>query len=905
MDFTDDQKNAINCIDNNLQIIACAGSGKTQVISQRIVNILKIKKDIQPGNIVAFTYTEKAAAELKTRILKLCKEQIGEINGIAEMYIGTIHSWCLKSLQDILFEYQKFSVLDEIKLKLFIERNYKKIGMPELDMQRYKDTKYFIQIMSIIRESELNSNYEISANLKTALEKYETCLFEHCYFDFTMIMTRALKHFEDNELFRKKLKDKIRYLIVDEYQDVNPIQEKIIENIYDLGVNICTVGDDDQTIYQWRGSDIKNIHNFRSKYNNVEYIKLEDNFRSHNGIVKTAMNVISNNIERLDKVMNAQSHQQYEKGDMIFNQYESVEEENDFIAETINKLRGVEFQDKKESQIRGLDYSDFCIILRKWKKAEKITAALQKAGIPFIVQGVNRLFLQPEVIAAFSILRYLALEIDKNTLTDLWLAVSDKISSIDLEKGIEYLDKNNPKDILYYESFNMQGIFIEFLDICKIKEDLFDEEGNGEIAGNKRHEIIFYNLGMFSQVINDYEVINFMSNPEPKLSGFLNFVHYIGEDYYPEGWLSGSYKTPNAVQIMTVYQSKGLEFPVVFIPGLNQNYLPAQIIGGKSIWHFIDKELIKGVERYEGGNIEDERRLLYVAITRSEKFLFVSRAPDSRNEKKESVFASEIRSSDYIFSSQGRSYDDRKHTAPKSKTGVDTIQLNFSVLKSFFDCPYSFKFYCMYGFTSPLSSRMGYGRSIHNILMEIHRNYLDNKITKTEDVPLLLDKHLHFPYAIPDIKKDMRNKADKNVNIYLDKNREEFKNIEFAEKDIQIDLGEGIIVNGRMDLIKKKKLDGNYETYIIDFKSSEDAQTYNISMEQLSLYALGYKELTGENADFLQIYNLDKNDPHTKELLGSDMERTKDLIRNAANDIRNNHLDKTCNDPKCVCRFKK
>ncbi len=122
--YTPEQNKAISTINQNLQIIACAGSGKTQVISQRVVSILKENPNIEPKNIIAFTYTEKAAAELKTRILKLCKEQLGNIKGIAEMYIGKIHSCCLKALQDNIYEYQKFSVLDDIKLKLFIDKYY-------------------------------------------------------------------------------------------------------------------------------------------------------------------------------------------------------------------------------------------------------------------------------------------------------------------------------------------------------------------------------------------------------------------------------------------------------------------------------------------------------------------------------------------------------------------------------------------------------------------------------------------------------------------------------------------------------------------------------------------------------------------------------------------------------------
>jgi DNA helicase-2/ATP-dependent DNA helicase PcrA len=135
MNYTVEQQLAIDTTDSNLQIIACAGSGKTQVISQRIVNILK-KENVEAKNIIAFTYTEKAAAELKTRVLKLCRDQLGNTNGLAEMYIGTIHSWCLQAIQDNIFKYQKYSILDEIKLKLFIDKYYNEVGMSNAGLGR-------------------------------------------------------------------------------------------------------------------------------------------------------------------------------------------------------------------------------------------------------------------------------------------------------------------------------------------------------------------------------------------------------------------------------------------------------------------------------------------------------------------------------------------------------------------------------------------------------------------------------------------------------------------------------------------------------------------------------------------------------------------------------------------------
>lgn len=900
MQYSPSQEKAINTIDKNLLITACAGSGKTEVISQRIIEI--IKSSVIPSEILAFTYTEKAAAELKARVLKKCKEQLPNQTGVAEMYVGTIHSWCLKILQDSMYEYQKYDVLDEIKLKLFIDKYFKESGMTVLNFERFKDTQHFLSLISALRESETFDN--VDKELLEALEKYEALLHKHYYFDFSMIMTQLIKEARGNKELFQKLKESTKYLIVDEYQDVNPIQEEIVKLFSDMGCNLCVVGDDDQTIFQWRGSDVTYIQGFQNRYENVDYIKLEDNFRCSNAVIDVAVKCITNNTKRLEKSMNSLGHQKYERGDILFNQYEDVESENHAIVENINNLRGVEFVDKEGKDPRGLDYGDMVILVRKWKKAKKIIETLSQANIPFIVTGVNELFSRPEIKAAHAIFLYLQGKIDKSVLQMYWQTLSTKIDTDELNQAIAYLDTKMPKKDMYYEAFIIQDIYMTFIEKAGISEETFETDEDDALGYNSE-EIVFYNLGMFSQIINDFETIYFKTDPQWKLSSFMYFLQYSADGYYPEGWLNNTFKTPNAVQIMTIFQSKGLEFPVVFVPGLNRNYLPSSKPTGKNatILKSILSLPIKDVGRYATG-VEDERRLLYVAITRAKKFLIISRAPDGRQQGKESQFAEEIRKSEYLFTSKGRDYSERTKTTPHYLGELANISLNFSLLKAYFDCPYSFKFLSFYGFQPSIGARMGYGSAIHRSLMEMHREAIEDHILERDEIPGLVERHINFPYALPVISEDMITRATKAVEIYHDKNLKEFPTIEYAEKDIQLDLGDGIIVNGQMDLIKRKKLDGTEERTIIDFKSTEDAQAYDATMDQLQLYALGYKELTGDNADFLEIYNLDKNDSHKNELTVSDLDEMKQRIIDAANNIRDNKLGHTCNDPKCVCRFK-
>ncbi len=913
MKYTPSQLEATQTLDENLQIVACAGSGKTQVVAQRIVNILKRSgpNAVDPKSIVAFTFTEKAAAELKSRVLSLCRQELGNINGLAEMYVGTIHSWCFSVLQEYKFGYQKYSVLDEIKLKLFVDRQYKKCGMTELlklgsdveaPLKRYVHTGLYLGILATIRESQLVVGSEHSEKLTKALSMYENTLRESGYLDFTMLMTDAVAEIKSGKEVYSHLKSTLKYLVVDEYQDVNPIQEALIRELSDMGCNLCVVGDDDQNIFQWRGSDIDYILNFQQRYGNVKRITLEDNFRSTDGIIGLSTDVIARNTNRLAKQMRvpdggAHDGQVYERNDILLNEYDTEEEEMTFIVETIKKLHGQPFKDK--NGYRKIEYSDFAILLRKWYKAEVVTEKLKAAGIPYITGGVAKLFESIEVVAALGIFEYLSNRIEADELSSRWVGVSAAIDVNRLARAISALDAKRPTPDTFYHDFSLQEILWQFMEDAGIVEEAF--VGGTGVFDYAPEEIVFYNLGKFSQVINDFETINFKSSDSVyNLQAFLSFIEYAADGYYPEGWTENTHLTPKAVQVMTVYQAKGLEFPAVFVPGLNRNYFPASGVGGLNTWHFVDQTVVENAQRYRGG-IEDERRLLYVACTRSQKYLFVSRAPENHPwYKKPSAFRNEIAGSEFVISAKDPQFGFPTGVVLVEQDNRSPVVLNFSVLKNFYECPYRFKLVSVFGFCYPLNIRMGYGQSLHNILMELHVRGQRGDELSPAVLEETIERHIHFPYASKKIMEEMGEKVSVVVAKYVEQNRDLFKDIEYVEKSIEIDLDDRVLVNGRMDLIVKRTTTGTQETTIIDFKSKEDVQSQSISMEQLSLYGLGYKELTGTNADFVQIYDLDANKGLRHSLSEAMLEETKNKIKGVATQIRANdfprvHVKKTCN----------
>lgn len=872
------QMEAVKTIDEDLEIIACAGAGKTGVVTRRIVNILASKPEILPENIVAFTFTKRAAEELKSRIYEYGKAILGHNRGFAHMYVGTIHGFCIKMLQENIPEFQKFSVMDEIHTKLFVERFYEECGMQDLDMRKYIETSLFVSVMSILNENWFEKD-KWDAKTQLAFEKYQSKLYEEKKFDYSLILREMICQLETNEKFAEIIREKVKYLTVDEYQDTNPVQEKMIRILKDFGANICVVGDDDQTIYQFRGSDTKNILTFKERYNIQKYIVLDTDYRSTEGIVDVARRVIMYNDNRLEKTMKSGCLVQYDIGDIAYAEYKDVEEEFDFIANRIVKLHSI-----------GVPYSEMAVLLRKRKISSVIAEKLEEYHIPFVVEGVNDLFGTKECQAAKGIYDYLNGEMSSTDLFKMWLDIEYPLDKKELADALQYLATIDVKEIKLYSDFNLQQIYHDFLRRVSIVED-----------GKVETELLLYNLGKFSQVIADYEIINYTLKPKIKLHNFCSFMKYTATGYYPEGYLTNTYTKPDAVNIMTVHQSKGLEFAAVFVPQLNKNYFPAQRIGGKGIWHILDRSWITDSARFDG-DIEEERKLFYVAVTRAKKYLYLSRSETNRD-KYVSTFLQEAKDSSYLVKYDGK-IPYHAENIPSVKHESIPISLNFSLLEDYFDCPYRFKLSMFYGFAQPLVPALGYGNVMHEIVKNIHKVAIAGETIDKEDVKRMIDESFYLPYATKKLAENMYKSVTKAINHYVEHNRQEFANIQMAETDIEIDMGDGVKVNGRIDLVKRKNVDGVHKTYIVDFKTANKEVRESINKEQLKIYALGYQELTGTKADYMEVYQLDSENRARESITDSMMEEVRTDIKDATANIRRNYLPRKCDRENCSkCHF--
>lgn len=911
MKFTTQQTNAIGHATGHLQLIACAGSGKTEVVARRVAELLRsgTPTSCDPKHIVAFTFTDKAAGELKERIIGRCRDLHGDMHGLAEMYVGTIHAFALDLLKSEVPEYLKYEVLNEVQQGLFVDRHCAESGLTSttalngVALRRYIDTNNYVRALTILREDLIDPKKLASTSIQVGLAKYRELLRRTRYFDYSSILEIAVEQLRTNSALRARLAARVRHVIVDEYQDVNPIQEAIIEELRQLGAHVCIVGDDDQTIYQWRGSDVSNILSFPQRYLGAQQIRLEENFRSSAGVVESARDVIAKNgAGRLAKAMKPTGAQTDEVGDMVVLEFDDPAQEAKYIVDMLNALRGVAIRDGDAE--RGISWSDMAILLRSVRKtAAPITEALDAADIPYIVAGMNNLFEQPEAEAARKLFFYLGkhqtkagLIVDEKALQSAWegaglgLAKSDIKAAIQAAKSAR--DGMLTADEGRWAVYNLQRQFLEFLEIACLRE---------ERVPNGRGEVTFYNLAKFSQVISDYESIHFRSKPSEKYRSFAYFLEYQAEDAYPEGWQDNRYANPDAVRIMTVHQAKGMQWPAVFIPQMLRNRFPSKKQGGRSPWHLIPRTAIQNQSRYEG-SVEDERRLFYVAMTRSQKFLHITAAavPGNQLYQKASEFLDDVRASKW-FKRKKPDYTKRKRLSPTPKGSIANVVFSFSDIKYFFECPYQFKLRILYGFNPPIHEALGFGKSLHDALAEVHMRAMAGTIASASEAAALVQTHLHARYAYPKLREKLATAAERVIASYISTNQSVFGQIEYAEKTVDVNLGDGVSVVGRIDLVRRKDTD---ETTIVDLKSNDRTQKEDITEAQLHTYALGYEELTGRRADFVEIYDLDLGKRKPRPVDDDFIADVKANVKAAALALRTGALVAAPVPKKCVdCDF--
>ena len=598
--LNNEQREAVSYLDGPLLIVAGAGSGKTKVLTSKIAHIIEEKKAF-PNQILAVTFTNKAAKEMQNRVSEILKK-----NSSGLSWLGTFHSISAKLLRKhakaVGLNYN-FTILDtDDQIRLI-----KNICKSEnIDVKKISPN----YIISVIDKWKNKGWYPLDVEIKKSefLERqflnvykiYQQKLLDLNACDFGDLILHCVKIFENNEDICKIYSNNFKYILVDEYQDTNVIQSKWLNYLSSHHKNLCCVGDDDQSIYSWRGAEIKNFLEFDKYYENTKIIRLEKNYRSTQNILDTASFLIENNKNRVGKKIYTDG----EKGDLInLSCYKSGKDEAINVGDKIEKLKN------------DFGFNNMAILVRAIFQTREFEERFLKIGIPYRIIGGIKFYERAEIKDCLSYLRIvnqhkddLAFErivnVPKRSIGDTTIntisnyAKSNKISLIESSKKLLELNKIKPKTKIGLSSIiklieKWSRDHLNGTNHVKLLQTIMDESGYSSMLKNKK------DLENENRVENIKELMNAMKEFD-NLDSFLEHVSLatsIDQDW--EG---------QKVNLMTMHASKGLEFDVVFLPGWEEGLFPHQ----------------KSIEEKGDKGLEEERRLAYVGITRAKKLVNVS-----------------------------------------------------------------------------------------------------------------------------------------------------------------------------------------------------------------------------------------------------------------------------------------
>ena len=600
------QKEAVLATEGPVLVLAGAGSGKTTVLVNRIAYMIS-EKHIRPWNILAITFTNKAAREMKDRIERLLGDTA------KDMWIGTFHSVCVRILRsciDLLGYSRDFVIYDTADTKTVMKECLRELDIDEKSFP----VRNVLSIISNAKndlmdaatfENVYKSDYRMSIIAKIYY-RYQTKLRKNNAVDFDDIILNTVKILSENPDVLSKYQDKFQYILVDEYQDTNNSQYLLINLLAQANRNLCVVGDDDQSIYKFRGANIGNILNFEDDYSDVQKITLDQNYRSTQNILDAANSVISNNKGRMGKSLWTSNGD----GNKVFvytgtNEYDEAR----YIARQI----------KKHFDEQG-SFSDCAILYRTNAQSRVIEEMLMRESVPYKVLSGLRFYDRKEIKDIIAYLRVVYNPNDDVSLARIINEPKRKIGNATLEKARNIARE---KETSLYDVISHADDYPEFKtaikkllgfseiiqSLIKLKDTVTIEDLTGRILNDTGYmpalvmedttesKTRIENLGEFISVITEFEKTEETGNT---LGEFLENISLVSD-------IDGYDENEDSAVLMTIHSAKGLEFPIVFLSGLEEGLFP-------------------GMRSMESDDdIEEERRLCYVAITRAKEQLYITK----------------------------------------------------------------------------------------------------------------------------------------------------------------------------------------------------------------------------------------------------------------------------------------
>ncbi|MET1830038.1 DUF3553 domain-containing protein [Clostridioides difficile] len=615
------QREAVEKTEGPVLILAGAGSGKTKVLTTRIAYLIE-DKGVQAPNILAITFTNKAANEMRERV----EQNIGPET--KDMWISTFHSCCVRILRKDINKIgynRSFVIYDSADQVTLVKDCLKELNLSD----KVFEPKAVISAISGAKDKlytpkqfkDINMADNRMVKIADIYALYQDRLKRNSALDFDDLILKTVELFKANDEVLAYYRSRFRYIMVDEYQDTSKAQYELIKLLAREHQNICVVGDDDQSIYGWRGADIRNILEFEKDYDNVHVVKLEQNYRSTQVILDAANKVISNNIERKRKKLWSEK----KEGELIKIQLTGSEiEEADFIADSIAQIA------RKENR----PYKDFAVLYRANAQARPVEDTLNRSQIPYNIYGGTKFYERKEIKDLLAYLRVIqnpqddisikriinvprrgiglrtiekiedranlkqesiySVLIDIETNSDISTKARASISGfVDIIGTLRTIKEVYPVSKLIEKVLDTTGYMDELVEIRNKNEK--DLTGKGEEAQDR-----IDNLREFISIALEFESSNDDTYENKDLETFLTSIALTSE--------SNDEEDNDRVSLMTIHTSKGLEFPVVFLTGMEEGLFP----------------ISRAIKSMSDSQIEEERRLCYVGITRAKEELYMS-----------------------------------------------------------------------------------------------------------------------------------------------------------------------------------------------------------------------------------------------------------------------------------------
>lgn len=947
--LTDAQQDAVSSEHRRVVVVAGAGSGKTEVMARRIawwVAIGGVPKD----QIIALTFMEKAAEEIKFRVRKW----IGHITpdeedvNLGGMYVGTIHGYCLEKTRQYWPDaYHNFDILDEAARVAFILRGFNGVlGLrklrTELDASQSATVDQFISGYDQLHEHNLfqvslgpgappyrlgqdERDWCSQARLLTdvgddgiaqafslAAARYYAFLRCRRFLDFSTSQTEFLRNLAgDSERLRTLHTEQV-HVVVDEVQDINPVQRDMIFTVVGRDGRLTAVGDHRQAIYGFRGAKVEIIGDLWRTFRNepdAEIIDLRENFRSTPRIIHIANQWASTitpagGMETPDMRHGKSSRVDQHASHVALVGFDERQDEAEWIASAIKALVPTEKMgaehDRRDGSVRGISLADIAILVRSSTDVRTYMKALEAAGIPSVVRAGPDLFSQPEVLFFISALaisagvdQFFGAPHNRKSLPSRIAAVlgcpaepeqvlycaakqlqdselgMDEATVARVSKAASLLSKRildgesfSRKDMGGLRSRKLQHFLSSGAPVRRVFPQqiyhwLLTEGGvDSWDAGTGLGEAAMFHLGTLSGLITGIETPGWTSAGDYKWQ-IIGLCQYGAEGgRTPEQPLIVQ---PDAATISTVHGAKGLEFAAVFLADVCARRFPSSYarraqqlpISGPIVGK-IDVDGLSDNENYDA-----ERRLMYVALTRAERFLVVSHSG-----RQQSKFIRELRP---IFREVGAVVSDDPQQlleairhAPLEHTRETQLSTSFSDLRYYLECPHDFYLRKVLGFAPTIDQAFGYGRGVHNLLRAVHSNpkywaelSRDRKRLEQEIRRLIDEGLFYLRYTTGEPAENMRRKGIRVVADYIEEYSEELSQLVFEpEKEfetlVEYEDGEGgAMVSGAVDIVR---LDDPPRVTLIDFKSGEPNSDRHQSLDeyemrlQVGIYAVAAKK---------------------------------------------------------------